>query len=408
MHLFARAYSLFPIPDLLTLKQAHVDWKSLPLELAEGLTISDDGWWTWSGVVVQHVTDWTRPSHAPRPMKDQESGKGGAPLLVPGCVVVRGPDAPPRPAFAAIAAGNKEGEQVAQSASAAAAAAEFCGGSAGVVTEGAERKEMGASNSSIVAGAQASASEQPATTSIPGVTASVSGSSDPAAAAVAVEAGYSGEGDAGFVPADCSRLSTLPGGKHGEGGQLRVERDSKMRGGNVAEGEAQGDTSKAVDAADIIGVVDQIIDWKGVPGAGRKVRWNKDGLVEDLRWGYGGCFDLNHVELNSNRTGIRKTYPLPETVEAVAARRNFGLETRRYGVILRLRSHASRFSDSTGSTNMDKPISSVETATVENTAVETGVRGLHCLGFFLLITYLAFSIISVPTPYLLSCIVRLH
>merc|ERR1712238_160931 len=50
----------------------------------------------------------------------------------------------------------------------------------------------------------------------------------------------------------------------------------------------------------------------------------------------GGCYDINHVEVNDRETRVRKRHPLPESEEQCAARHGFGI-AKCQSVLLRLR-----------------------------------------------------------------------
>jgi len=85
------------------------------------------------------------------------------------------------------------------------------------------------------------------------------------------------------------------------------------------------------------GTVLSIEPWNGIPGMGRRVRWNLTGVEGVYRFGGdGGKYDICHVEVNSKGSRIKKKHPLPESSEQCASRHGFGAK-RTYSVLLRLR-----------------------------------------------------------------------
>ena len=88
------------------------------------------------------------------------------------------------------------------------------------------------------------------------------------------------------------------------------------------------------------GTVISIESWNGVPGAGRRIRWNITGKEGIYRFGGdGGRYDIVHVEVNDKLTKVKKRYPVPESAEQCAARHGFGL-SKKYNILLRLQNHA--------------------------------------------------------------------
>jgi len=86
-----------------------------------------------------------------------------------------------------------------------------------------------------------------------------------------------------------------------------------------------------------IGIVISIEPFNGIPGMARKVKWHLTGTVGVYRYGGdGGCYDINHVEVNDRETRVRKRHPLPESEEQCAARHGFGI-AKCQSVLLRLR-----------------------------------------------------------------------
>lgn len=86
-----------------------------------------------------------------------------------------------------------------------------------------------------------------------------------------------------------------------------------------------------------LGRVISIEQWKGVPGAARRVRWDLTGEESIYRYGGdGGRFDIVHVEANDKSTRVVKRHPHSETAEQCAARHGFGAP-RVYNVLLRIR-----------------------------------------------------------------------
>jgi len=91
-----------------------------------------------------------------------------------------------------------------------------------------------------------------------------------------------------------------------------------------------------------IGTVLSIEPWNGIPGMGRRVRWNLTGKEAIYRFGGdGGKYDLYHVEINSRGTRIKKKQPLPESAEQCASRHGFGVK-RTYSILLRLRKNGEK------------------------------------------------------------------
>jgi hypothetical protein len=110
----------------------------------------------------------------------------------------------------------------------------------------------------------------------------------------------------------------------GEGPPALLPGCSVRRGPDWRDEEADG-------GAGSVGTVEEVIPWLGRAGMGRRVVW-ANGTVGDYRWGAGGAFDLEHVDVD--REGkVVKHYPAPETAEAVAARKGFGQELN-FGVML--------------------------------------------------------------------------
>jgi len=129
-----------------------------------------------------------------------------------------------------------------------------------------------------------------------------------------------------------------------------AEKAEKEKEKEEAEAKARKDDEEAA-AAELerpeteIGVVEEIISWEGVAGAGRRVRWLHDDSVEECRWGASDRFDILAIEPNKDKDAVKKVLPLPETRETVAKRRHFGQDTVRYGVLLRVRASATLNAD---------------------------------------------------------------
>lgn len=102
--------------------------------------------------------------------------------------------------------------------------------------------------------------------------------------------------------------------------------------------EAKKDKKKKIPGPNLpIGIVLSIEPWEGIPGLGRRVRWNLTGIEGVYRFGGdGGLFDLCHVEVNSKGTRVKRRHPLPESSEQCAARHGFGARTL-HNVLLRIR-----------------------------------------------------------------------
>ena len=86
------------------------------------------------------------------------------------------------------------------------------------------------------------------------------------------------------------------------------------------------------------GTVVEIVDYAGVKGGGRLVRWDKTGEERTYRWGVGGCFDLTHVEVNKEKTKTKLRYAAPDSNESYAARSGFGKKELRVSAVLKLKS----------------------------------------------------------------------
>ena len=261
-------------------------------ETKEGWVSGDDGWDVWVGAVDHESIDWkVPPTSSVHRLMD---GGEGPPMLRVGSTVMRGVD------WDQTAYGNDDGKDLYD-------------------TEKAKREEQKRlqKEDATKESNQESSSESPV--------------------------GESQETSTNVDPADDSGIAVVS--------EETEKSDDKVEEQKPDAQEKPKKKARRVPSPKLpIGRVVALEHWDGVPGMGRRVRWNRTGKEGVYRFGGGGGkFDLCHVEVKTKQTKIKKRHPLPESSEQCAARHGFGVH-KRFKVLLRISIESSEITGPNGDT----------------------------------------------------------
>jgi len=314
-------------------------------EWDKSFVLNDKGWTLYTGMAIQDECDWPIPNRASSSIFETSSDEA-PPLLLPGCHVIKGPNwdegkyNEPRPSPESIA--------LAQAAANAAASIPKLPpmppsnkpktGKGNLLwgrMQGAGRtaaiENMEAEVLAAMAAMDAEDELIKNDNNEPANTDSHADETGSAEENMVISGAFSGEFEESASSTDDDGIID----EMEENGGVSIKINEATSEGNATAENPQSSVPQTQNIKpSAIGVVEEIIEWNGNPGQGRRVRW-PDGTVGNYRWGYAGRLDLTHVELSPDGSIRCKHHP-PETREDAAISMGLGKKLH-YGIILRLR-----------------------------------------------------------------------
>ncbi len=269
------------------------DWKRYCHEWDEGFVLSSEGWLLWSGRVTQKPVHWDRCIRPPRCKTITNSSPAIVdithPPLVPGCFVLKKEDW--KDEYIGKCPHLSSHDYFVTPAATTTAD----------VSDRGTNHEEGVRHSE---GGDASDEDEEY----------CSQSSSSAATTL-----------------DIDRLVSHPSS---ENNNSSSPRDETSPSHNKDENSGSDNDPTSPSCLVVVGSVVEIVPLGGLPGGGRRVKW-QDGSEGIYKWGAEGCIDLIHIQFGSDGR-IERSFPPPELPEDRAAWSGFGAKPS-WGVVLRIR-----------------------------------------------------------------------